>query len=87
LACGGKSRFHTASVASSAALIRFAAGLAGRRILNVADPRALPVNAIAADIASDCGYSDRLVAIPDVDVILLRSAARHGRSSILSSST
>ena len=68
LAYGGRSRFHTASVANIAALIRLAAGLAGKRILNIADPEALPVKAIAAEIASACGYSGRLVALPDVDV-------------------
>lgn len=68
LAYGGRSRFHTASVANIAALIRLAAGLAGQRILNIADPEALPISAIAAEVASACGYSGRLIALPDVDV-------------------
>ena len=67
LAYGGLSRFHTASVANIAALIRLAAGLAGRRILNIADPEALPVSAIAAEIASASSYSGRLIALPGPD--------------------
>jgi nucleoside-diphosphate-sugar epimerase len=67
LAYGGQSRFHTASVANIAALIRLAAGLSGKRILNIADPEALPVKAIAGAIAAACDYSGHLVALPDVD--------------------
>ena len=67
LAYGGRSRFHTASVANIAALIRLATGLTGQRILNIADPEALPVGAIGAEIASACGYSGRLVPFPDVN--------------------
>jgi nucleoside-diphosphate-sugar epimerase len=63
LAYGGRSRFHTASVANIAALIR----LAGRRILNIADPEALLVSAIAAEIASASSYSGRLIALPSAD--------------------
>jgi nucleoside-diphosphate-sugar epimerase len=67
LAYRGRSRFHTASVANIAVLVRLAAGLTGQRILNVADPEALPVSAIAAEIASACGYSGRLMTLPDFD--------------------
>ena len=67
LAYGGRSRFHTASAANIAALIRLVAGLTGWRVLNIADPEALPVGTIAAEIASACGYSGRLLALPDVD--------------------
>jgi nucleoside-diphosphate-sugar epimerase len=66
LAYGGRSRFHTASVVNIAALIRLVAGLAGQRILNIADPEALAVVAIGAAIAAACGYSGRLVAAPDL---------------------
>jgi nucleoside-diphosphate-sugar epimerase len=68
LAYGGRSRFHTSSVANIAALIRLAARLTGKRILNIADPEALPVKAIAAEIASACGYSGRLVALPSANI-------------------
>ena len=68
LAYGGRSRFHTSSVANIAALIRLAASLTGKRILNIADPEALPVKAIAAEIASACGYSGRLVALPGANI-------------------
>jgi nucleoside-diphosphate-sugar epimerase len=68
LAYGGRSRFHTSSVANIAALIRLAARLTGKRILNIADPEALPVKAIAAEIASACGYSGRLVALPGANI-------------------
>jgi nucleoside-diphosphate-sugar epimerase len=68
LAYSGRSRFHTTSVANIAALIRLATGLAGQHILNIADPEALPVSAIADEIALACGYPGRLIALPDVDV-------------------
>jgi nucleoside-diphosphate-sugar epimerase len=67
LAYGGRSRFHTSSVANIAELVRVAAGSRGRRILNIADPEALPVSEIAAAIASACGFSGRFVMLPDVD--------------------
>jgi nucleoside-diphosphate-sugar epimerase len=67
LAYGGRSRFHTASVANIAALIRLAASLSGQRVLNLADPQALPVSAIATAIASACDYSGRLVALPGIE--------------------
>ena len=50
LAYGGRSRFHTSSVANIAALVRVVAGSPDKRILNIADPQALPVKEIAAAI-------------------------------------
>ena len=67
LAYGGRSRFHTSSAANIAALVHVAAGSPGQRILNIADPEALPLSEIAGAIASACGFSGRLVALPDVD--------------------
>ena len=67
LAYGGRSRFHTSSVANIAALVRVVAGSPDKRILNIADPQALPVKEIAAAIASACGFSGRFVMLPDVD--------------------
>jgi nucleoside-diphosphate-sugar epimerase len=67
LAYGGRSRFHTSSVANIAELVRIAAGSQGQRILNIADPEALAVSEIAAAIASACGFSGRFVMLPDVD--------------------
>ena len=67
LAYGGRSRFHTSSAANIAALVRVAAVSPGRRILNIADPEALPASEIGRAIASACGFSGRLVALPDVD--------------------
>ena len=66
LAYGGRSRFHTSSVANIAALVRVVAGSPDKRILNIADPQALPVKEIAAAIASACGYSGRFAMLPDV---------------------
>ncbi len=65
LAYGGRSRFHTTSVANIAALVLLAAGLRGQRILNIADPMALSVAEIAAAIVSRFDYSGDVVALPD----------------------
>jgi nucleoside-diphosphate-sugar epimerase len=67
LAYGGRSRFHTSSVANIAALAHVVAGRPGQRVLNVADPEALPVKEVAAAIASACGFSGHFVMLPDVD--------------------
>ena len=67
LAYGGRSRFHTSSVANIAALVRVVVNSPGQRILNIADPQALPVAEIAAAIASACGFSGRFAMLPDVD--------------------
>jgi nucleoside-diphosphate-sugar epimerase len=67
LAYGGRSRFHTSSAANIAALVHVAVGSPGQRIVNIADPEALPVSEIAGAIASACGFSGRLIALPDVD--------------------
>ena len=67
LAYGGRSRFHTSSVTNIAALVRVVAGSPDRRILNIADPQALPVKEIAEAIASAHGFSGRFVMLPDVD--------------------
>ena len=67
LAYGGRSRFHTSSVANVAALVRLVAGSPDTRILNIADPEALPVKEIAAAIASHCGFSGRFAMLPDID--------------------
>ena len=65
LAYGGRSRFHTTSVANIAALVLLAAGLRGQRILNIADPMALTVAEIAAAIVSRFDYAGDVVALPD----------------------
>ncbi len=65
LAYGGRSRFHTSSVANIAELARVVAGSPDKRILNIADPEALPVSEIAAAIASAHGFSGRFVMLPD----------------------
>jgi len=67
LAYGGRSRFHTTSVANIAALLLLAASLRGQRILNIADPMALSVAEIAAAIGSCFDWSGQLVALPDED--------------------
>jgi len=64
---GGRSRFHTTSVANIAALLLLAASLRGQRILNIADPMALSVAEIAAAIGSCFDWSGQLVALPDED--------------------
>ena len=87
LGYGGKSRFHTSSVANIAALVRVVAGSRDKRILNIADPEALPVKESAAAIASAYGFSGRFVMLPDEDFIRRRSAPRRGRSNILWCST
>jgi nucleoside-diphosphate-sugar epimerase len=65
LAYGGRSRFHTTSVANIAVLVLLAAGLRGQRILNIADPMALSVAEIAAAIVSRLDYAGDVVALPD----------------------
>jgi nucleoside-diphosphate-sugar epimerase len=65
LAYGGRSRFHTTSVANIAALVLLAASLRGQRILNIADPMALSVAEIAAAIVSRFDDSGDVVALPD----------------------
>jgi nucleoside-diphosphate-sugar epimerase len=65
LAYGGRSRFHTTSVANIAALALLAAGLRGQRILNIADPMALTVTEIAAAIGSCFDYSGDVIVLPD----------------------
>jgi len=56
LAYGGRSVFHTSSVANVAALIRLALEKPGTRVLNAADPVALNVRALGAAIAEHLGY-------------------------------
>jgi nucleoside-diphosphate-sugar epimerase len=65
LAYGGRSCFHTTSVANIAALVLLAASLRGRRILNIADPMALTVAEIAAAIVSRFDHAGDVVALPD----------------------
>jgi len=68
LAYGGRSRFHTTSVANIATLVRLAASMRGRRILNIADPVALSVSEIAASILSRFDDSGSVAALPDEDL-------------------
>jgi nucleoside-diphosphate-sugar epimerase len=65
LAYGGRSRFHTTSVANIAALVRLVASLRGQRILNIADPIGLSVSEIAASILSCFDFSGEVLALPD----------------------
>ena len=65
LAYGGRSVFHTTSAGNIGALILRAAALSGKRILNIADPAALPVSDIATCILARFDYSGRLVALAD----------------------
>jgi nucleoside-diphosphate-sugar epimerase len=68
LAYGGRSRFHTTSVDNIATLVRLAASMRGRRILNIADPVALSVSEIAASILSRFDDSGSVEALPDEDL-------------------
>jgi nucleoside-diphosphate-sugar epimerase len=65
IAQGGRSRFHTTSVANLAELVRVALGTPGARVLNAADPEAPSVAEIGALIAARLGHACEFVAVPD----------------------
>lgn len=65
LAYGGRSRFHTTSVANIAALVSAAAARPGTRILNVADPAAPTVGDIVEGVARHLAYAGRVLRLPD----------------------
>jgi nucleoside-diphosphate-sugar epimerase len=65
LAYRGTSRFHSSAVANIAALIRVAAEMPGRRVLNIADPVTPTVAEIATLIARHLGYDGRIVEVDD----------------------
>jgi nucleoside-diphosphate-sugar epimerase len=65
LAHGGRSRFHTCSVANLAELVRVALARPGRRILNAADPEAPSVAEIGALIAARLSHACEFVPVPD----------------------
>jgi nucleoside-diphosphate-sugar epimerase len=65
IAYRGQSVFHTTSAANIGVLILRAATLSGKRVLNIADPAALPVSDIATCILTRLDYSGRLVKLPD----------------------
>ena len=83
LAYRGDSRFHTTAATNIAATVRIVAGLQGRRVLNVADPTALPVDAIAGLVGSHLGFSRRMLLVDDgrYPPLLGRTPGRSGTPS------
>jgi nucleoside-diphosphate-sugar epimerase len=67
LAYDGNSRFHPASAANIAELVRVVACLSGQRVLNIADPDTPTVFEIARLIAGMLDYKGRLIPLASVD--------------------
>ncbi len=63
IAWRGESRFHTTAAANIAALTRVALEKPGSRVLNIADPEALPVGRIGALIGRRMAYAGRIVGL------------------------